>query len=332
MPTPARLRGGALADVEDALAKRGRVAPELATELRAHSIATLAELRKTRGDRAGNRGPRCIMLAGYETPRDGGEGVFIWHDTLTTVDNAGQGAAGVVEVAGVEVGRWVRAQLYPTPAGVIGVRVLTSGTSYTPTNGTKDIILEMWGGGAAGGGAAATAAATSSSGSGGGSGSYLRKRITGLGAGPFTIAIGAGGTGVSGGTGNNGGSTTFNDGTTTYTAPGGNGGTTTGAGAPFIAQAGGAGAAVATNGDVNGFGAPGQMALVYQTTAAISGAGGSTSLGGAGAAVIGTGAGVAGNAAGANTGSGGSGAAGNNAAAQTGGAGAAGRIVITELG
>jgi hypothetical protein len=213
----------------------------------------------------------------------------------------------------------------------LGYQVINSGVSYAKTTGTNNIIVEGWGGGAAGGGAPVTAAATSAAGSGGGSGSYFRKRITGLGAGPFTVAIGAGGTGVSGGTGNSGGSTTFNDGTTTYTAPGGTGGTTTGAGGPFIAQPGGAGGVVATNGDVNGFGAPGQMALVYVTTAAISGAGGSTSLGGAGAGVIGTGAGVAGVAAGANTGSGGGGAAGNNAAAQTGGAGGSGRLVVWEF-
>lgn len=325
MATPTRLQGGKLTSVEDELGRRAKVPPELAVELRAHSIATLAELRKTRGDNAGNRGPRACMLAGYETPLDGGEGVFIWDYTSVAADDGG---TSTVLVAGVEQGRWRRAQLYPD--AVIAVRVLTNGTtSYTPTPGTRDIIIELWGGGGSGGGAVATGAATVSVGGGGGSGGYLKKRIANIGAGPFTVAIGGGGTGASGLAGNAGGVTTFNDGTTTYTANGGGAGAVSAAVGVVTAADGGIRAGVSTNGDINGYGVKGQFGLVCTTTTGFGGWGASTSLGGGASGAQATGAGSSG---GTNTGSGGGGAMGNNAAAQTGGNGAAGLMVITELG
>lgn len=331
MASPPRIRGGTLTDVEDQLAKKTRVAPEMAPELRAITIRDLAELRRTRGDRAGNRGPRAVILAGSYDPRDGGEGVFIWHDTSTTADNAGQGAAGVVEVAGVEVGRWIRSAMAAEP---IGFRVITSGTSYTPTTGTTSIVIELWGGGGAGGGTAATAAGTCAAGGGGGSGGYLRKRIGSVGAGPFTVAIGAGGTGVSGSNGNAGGATTFNDGSTTYTAQGGGGGFVGGAGGPGLQfTQGGAGAAVSVNGDVNAYGATGKWGLIIGTAAGVAGDGAPTALGGNGAGNIFSGTTSNGAAAQANTGSGGAGSnAGNSATTRAGGAGGSGLITVLEFG
>lgn len=208
------------------------------------------------------------------------------------------------------------------------VRVLTNGTtSYTPTAGTTDVVLELWGGGGAGGGTAATGVGQTAAGAGGGGGGYLRKRIAAIGAGPFTVAIGAGGTGVNGAGGNTGGSTTFNDGTTTYTAFGGSGGSAGAAVGALTITSGASRGTTSTNGDVNGTPTLGGDGWA-NGTGVISGPGGCTSLGGGGQRNSGTtvgGAGVAG------TGGGGGGAsAAASAAAQTGGAGGTGLMVISE--
>ncbi len=225
----------------------------------------------------------------------------------------------------------IAAAVAALPGSVIALRVLTNGTvSYTPTAGTRDIILEEWGGGGGGGGAVATGAGQVSAGGGGGAGGYLRKVIKGIGAGPFTVAIGAGGTGVNGAAGNNGGNTTFNDETTTYTAFGGVAGGVGGlAGAFALLAQGGTRNTTSTNGDVNGTGTHGGHAFALSSSATLSGEGGHTSLGGGGQRNGGTTAGGNGVA---NTGGGGGGAsAGNSSAAQTGGTGGTGLMLITEL-
>lgn len=336
MAAPIRIRGGTLTDAEAALSKKGRIFPDQAPELRALSVATLAELRKTRGDRAGNRGPRCIMLAGYETPRDGGEGVFVWHDTLATPDNAGQGTAGVVEVAGVDPGRWVRAQLYPDPvpqhAALLAVTTLAGSGSHVPNASTVRVRVRGWAGGGGGGGAVAGAG---SIGGGGGAGGYFEYVSTVIPA-SFSYSVGGGGAGGTntGGTGGVGGDTTFTNTGVTCTAKGGNGGIGDTSGGAFSHFSGGgnpsavstisAGTLVAPGAGIAGN--PGMNA----SGAVISGAGGSTALGGGGQARIVSSAGAA---AVANTGGGGGGALDfTGAAAAAGGAGAAGTIIVEEFG
>jgi hypothetical protein len=323
MPRPPlyRDRDQTATNLANAIENPGPVDPSTAVPLRAHSIANLAELRKTIGSIDGNAGPRACTLAGQLAPLDSGAGVFIWDPTSTLADNATQSATAftVATVTGVAQGRWRR-------LSIGGPRSITSGTSYTPTPGTKSIVIELWGGGGGGGSTPITAAATSAAGAGGGSGGYLLKRLAGIGAGPFTIQVGAGGAG--GFPGNSGTTTTFNDGVTTYTAGFGVGGGSSNAVAVITPVLAGAGAGASANGDVNGAGVPGSPGLVLTTVSALSGNGGSTSLGGGGAGVVTSTAGVA---AIANTGSGGGGAAANNSAALAGGNGAAGRIIITEL-
>lgn len=211
---------------------------------------------------------------------------------------------------------------------LIGTQTLTAGTTYTPTASTTKAIVELWGGGGGGGGCSAVAGCA---GGGGGSGGYALYYFTGVGAGPYTIAIGAAGTGTSGAAGGAGGNTTFNTGALTITAFGGRGGTFTAGTAAIKFMAGGAGGAISTNGTVNGAGAPGGNGMTSTVaTVNMSGFGGATSLGGGGVGKSST-TGVAGAAAIANTGSGGSGAAAGTATANAGGAGAAGRIVIWEF-
>lgn len=213
------------------------------------------------------------------------------------------------------------------PGVLIGVRVLTSGTSYSKTSGTKSIWVVALGGGGGGGGTT-TSAAAAAVGAGGAAGGLVSKYYTGLGAGPFTYAIGsAGGAGSSsGGNGGGGGDTTFSDGTTTITAKGGQGGLGQSANTTFAFVDGGSGV-IGTNGDVNGAGACGEGACRQNGLTAQSGGGGSTIYGGGGPGRSSNGTGNDGIGFGAG---GGGGCVQNNSTAVAGGAGKAGIIVIYE--
>lgn len=105
---------------------------------------------------------------------------------------------------------------------LIGIQVFTANGTYTPTPGTKSVMVEAIGGGGAGGGAGATSVSTMAAGSGGHAGAYGLCRYTSGFSGAI-ITIGAGGTAAAAGA-NNGG----NGGTTSFGAlmscPGGLGG------------------------------------------------------------------------------------------------------------
>ena len=90
---------------------------------------------------------------------------------------------------------------------LLNVQTFTSSGTYTPTKGTKTIIVEAQGGGGAGGGSSATTSGNVSLGSGGAEGCYGKLLFTGLGA-SYSVTIGTGGKGVVGGNGG-GGTTSF---------------------------------------------------------------------------------------------------------------------------
>lgn len=209
---------------------------------------------------------------------------------------------------------------------LLNVRVLTSGTTYTPTTGTTKVILYLIGGGGGGGGASGAASSVGAAGGGGGGGLAI-KYINNV-SGTYTYAIGAGGTAGAntGGNGGAGGNTTFANGATTITAFGGAGGIgqVTGTAAAFVL--GGAGAAVSTNGDLNAGGSPGIMAYRVSGTLGYSGTGGDSEYGGAGQGLTTAGAGS--NATG--FGSGGGGALSTANTARAGGTGAPGAIIAIE--
>jgi hypothetical protein len=188
----------------------------------------------------------------------------------------------------------------------------SSGTFTVPTN-IKSVKVTIVGGGGAGGGATIT-----NNGGGGGSGGIAIKYLTGLTPGnTIAVTVGAGGTGVSATTGNTGAASSIASGTqtiTTVTAAAGIGGPSTGATSSY-----GSGAAISTNGDINGGGNPGNP--VYAALA-IGGNGGATFLGGAGSG----GGGSAGNPALANTGGGGGGA--GSGASTAGGNGGSGVVIF----
>lgn len=131
------------------------------------------------------------------------------------------------------------------------VVVLTSGTSWTAPAGVTKIKIRGVGGGGSGG--RGSTAVPFCAGSAGG---YFEKTLTVTPSTSYTIAIGSGGAvqTTNGTAGNAGGNTTFNDGTTTYTANGGTGGNATlpAAGTSPLVTGG-----TASNGDINIQGGPG---------------------------------------------------------------------------
>ena len=210
-----------------------------------------------------------------------------------------------------------------------GVRVFTSGSSatYTPTSGTTHIVVELIGQGGGGGGCTGTSSDVAVGGGGGSGGSAVWFHALTAATGTYTVGT-SGGTGgtTSGGTGTAGTATTFAYDGTTVTANGGSGGVgeTAGTSAAFVA--GGAAAAVSTNGTINGSGQPGAYAWRASGTVGASGAGASIAYGGGGVGLTSAGVGNAG----VGYGSGGGGCMTTNSTAEAGGAGAGGLIVVWE--
>lgn len=212
---------------------------------------------------------------------------------------------------------------------LINVQTFTASGTYTPTPGTKSIVVEVQGGGGGTGGIAATAAAQWAAGRGGGGGGYAMKRITTLSdfSGGVAVTIGAGGAaGTSAPTiGGVGGTTSFG---ALVTATGGGAGL--GGNPQSAVGVTGAGSSSAANG---GSGTGGDIVIPGQPAVGVPGAitltdvllpGGGGSFMGAGAAcgsLSGTG-----NASASSPliGYGGGAAAGGNLASQAARAGAAG--------
>lgn len=204
-------------------------------------------------------------------------------------------------------------------------------TTYTPTAGTRALYVECIGGGGAGGGAA-VASSNLSLGSGGASGQCTAAWVTSI-NGPYSVSVGAGGTGVSGAAGNAGGNSSFisNSSVTICSSCGGAGGTVLSAGTSIKAEAGASGYSSAV-GDLILKGGDGCAGLRLSATVGVAGSGGGAPMGGglaAGLIVNASSAAVAG-VAGGNYGGGGSGAI-TTGAVQTGGAGAPGVIRVWEF-
>jgi hypothetical protein len=297
-PTSASTTEQALSDHHDALKAPITVDPNQAPALKAITVSTLAELRATRGDAAGDRGPRACTLAGTTDPLDGGEGVFVWDQTSTAADDG----VDVVEVVGVPTGRWRRMETAPAdgsvtnaqladmaqatvkgrasgagtgdPTDLSAAQVLTilgalsgvtlqafsaSGT-YTPTSGMKFCVVVSTGGGGGSGGAV-TAATTNDCAvaAGGAAGGTCVEAFSAATVGASqTVTIGAAGTAGAAGTGGNGGA----GGNTTFgslhTATGGAGGNGSGVASAQSQDVAGAAGGVPTGGLVNITGGDGQ--------------------------------------------------------------------------
>lgn len=222
------------------------------------------------------------------------------------------------------------------PGRLIGMQVITAtgGGTYTPTTGTKAVVIELVGGGGGGGGTVQPGGSNVGFPGGGSGGGWLRKRLTANFSGA-SYSVGAKGTGGSAGNnaGNNGGDTTFQEtgGGTTYTASGGTGGTGA-AGTASPALGGGIAGGGCTNGDVQEPGGASHVrGSITSGNLTFSGRGGDSRYGhGARPATATTNSSTAGvNADG--KGAGGSGAAAcGSGAAQAGGDGSDGMIIIYE--
>lgn len=229
--------------------------------------------------------------------------------TWFTYDNVG------AVVAGPTAGRYLR------------TTVLTAGTTFATGVDTESIRIRMVGGGGGGGGCTSVASAAAAAG-GGGSGAYAEKTFDVLPSTNYTYAIGTAGAGASGAAGGNGGNSTFTVGGTTVTAPGGTGAPAAVAATTLTARAGGAGGVIATNGDLNSTGSPGQSGntLIVATPIVKSGKGADSQFGSGGIGLVAVGNGNPGT----GFGAGGGGSATGASTVRTGGNGTAGAIVVEE--
>ena len=135
---------------------------------------------------------------------------------------------------------------------LIGVRNFSSsGTyTYTPTAGTKSVVVEVQGAGGSGGGTAATSAGQAAVGGGGAAGAYTKGRFT-SGFSGLTVTVGIGGAQTAAGNNNGNAGATSSFGAL-LTALGGGGGAGGLASSSFpFASAGGVGTGVPTGGIVN---------------------------------------------------------------------------------
>ncbi|WP_414667435.1 glycine-rich domain-containing protein [Escherichia coli] len=210
---------------------------------------------------------------------------------------------------------------------LIAVKVITSSGAYTPTAGTKKIVVECQGGGGGGGGAALVPNNSNASvGAGGAGGAYAKHQIVAPAA-SYSVVIGAGGSGGTGeNQGGNGGSTSFGS---VVTCTGGGGGAAMPAGTTALAITTAAYPAVVTGGNISqSNGISNTMGLRISGSVFYSGVGGASEYGEGSSARAVTGNGGTSTA----YGSGGSGAANstNVSSPLSGGAGASGVVIVWE--
>lgn len=206
---------------------------------------------------------------------------------------------------------------------LLNVRTFTSSGTYTPTAGTKFVVVEAIGGGGAGGGAPATAASTVSVGGGGTAGSY-GKSIYLSGFSGVTVTIGSGGSPASGTGGGAGGSTSFGS---LLVCSGGGGGLSQGPSSPGFGPLGSPAGGAVTGANI--FWSPGEPGGYSFTATGVvcPGIGASSKMGSGGTLNTINSNGTSGN----GYGAGGSGA-GNNISqtAKSGGPGSGGIVVVWE--
>ncbi|QWS69686.1 hypothetical protein SEA_WILLIAMSTRONG_19 [Microbacterium phage WilliamStrong] len=209
--------------------------------------------------------------------------------------------------------------------------ILTTSTTFLKANypGARAFRIRVVGGGGSGAGCGGASGAMNSYGTGGGSGAYAESFITNLGTIPSSVAVtvGAGGAATAAGAidGNNGGDSSF--GSLVVAGGGGRGFFKPNSALGGYVQGGAGG--VATAGQIQQGGSPGQTGMGRDTLAQ-SGNGGSSIFGGGGQgpATGGGSSSIAGNP-GTAWGAGGSGAMANaGGTAKASGAGAAGVVIV----
>jgi hypothetical protein len=218
---------------------------------------------------------------------------------------------------------------------VISVQILNTvaipGT-YTPTAGTKKVLLEMIAGGGGGGGCAIGAGSGRCGAPGGSSGFYLRHWIDPGGAaitgGAFLIGAGGAGGTTGGSSGAPGDDASIVIQGVTYLSKGGNGGLGSIGSATGLDSSGSTGCQAGSTVVEIGFCGAGDGSVQSTSPAALerAGNGGSTPLGAGGAAPVGQAPGTPG----LGRGAGGSGGQSSGSISEVGGGGSSGIIILTE--
>ncbi|MHA6837694.1 hypothetical protein [Ralstonia pseudosolanacearum] len=215
-----------------------------------------------------------------------------------------------------------------TTGRLLNVQIFTASGTYTPTAGTKSVLVEGCGAGGAGGGVPIASGTVAAAGGGGSAGSFGKKRILSGFAG-VAVTVGAAGVGAANAAGTAGGTSSFGS---LVTFPGGGGGAVgTATSTASVNAIGGTQSNAPTSADIASPGWTGKPGINLGGASAFSGSGGDSPYG------------VAGGYAGANAtyvqngtaalgfGAGGGGAVGSNSGTTAaGGNGSAGLIIVWE--
>lgn len=124
-------------------------------------------------------------------------------------DSIQEEIAGVIEAAGLSLAKANNAQLVAAikaltgPGRLLNVQVFTGSGTYTPTPGTKKIIVEVLGAGGGGGSASSANTSANGLGTGGGGGGYAKSYLASVPA-SQSVTVGVGGAPAS-----NGGASSF---------------------------------------------------------------------------------------------------------------------------
>lgn len=217
---------------------------------------------------------------------------------------------------------FVAAAILASGGKLLNTRRISATGTYTPTAGTKSVLVEIVGGGGGGSTVTTTGAAQFAAGPGGGGGGYCRSYLT-TGFSGVTVTIGAGGLASAGG-----GASSFG---ALMTASGGTSGGVAGpqanTGVTISGQGTGGGA---TGGNLTNIPGSSGMFGIVTPASPVGGIGGASAMGLPGS----YGSGTSGGQTGAGPGAGGGGASSlqGNGSNTLGGPGAAGLCIIYEFG
>lgn len=143
--------------------------------------------------------------------------------SVTVKTPNGTGVAVPSQATSILSGDGVNINPGVNPGALINMQLFTASGTYTPTPGTKSIVVEVQGAGGGGGGIGASSSANVAVGNGGGAGGYAKSRLTSGFTGGIQVNVGIGGPGgnLSPTIGSNGGLSSFGS---TIVANGGDGG------------------------------------------------------------------------------------------------------------
>lgn len=256
----------------------------------------------------------------------------VWRQSSTMAAVLGQFLANktgqdVLDNGNVEalLGQLESAIFSASPGRLINIQTFTSSGTYTPTPGTKRILVEVQGAGGGGAGTSAANSTQASLGSGGSGGGYAKSNLPVASVSGASIVIGSPGIGGSGTSGSDGGNTSVG---ALITANGGQGGYFQTAATPPFGATGVTGSTATGGNIVNipGNSSAHSLAPTINSCYASNGGGSVLGVGGFGTGNVNTPGRDAG-----GYGGGGGGAVSQNGAAQRGGNGSGGIVIIWEF-